>query len=522
MNTSNERFLLEIKGERASLYLRLFLVSVYVLAVIVGILAKNEVPRILGNFVFGISLYVVSVFLTVYNLKKPKLNLSFKYYSMILEYVGFVIVLSGYLRFETKTEVAVAFRSPALFGIFFILITSALLRFSPRFVFFSSVGALIVYLLISILTMLKVNSIKSDELVKITASGIIINSLFLFAFAIAAHTCTKYVRNLVDEQIQSVQIKTEQSENLKLFIKKSNTAISELNLVSNNMEQVVSSNLKLNKVQKTNLDNIRKFVSESVENTSSLHQISDTQKVVVKKNSNSISSLNDTLNETENSYQKVFFEGDKILTKATKIESDLKLTISQIENLKDLSLQVAKSVNIINGISKQTNLLALNAAIEAARYSEAGKGFTVVAEEVAKLAEMTGRNSNEIGVFVANMNQATIQSYSNIQTVAKGTGEIISGIRNIVLVLKEMEEKIKVEMEMIQTVLSETKDISDNTNILEKVTFSQKNLSNEIFSSLEKVLNSSTELTMTASILEENTELLGHISENLKQGLNQT
>jgi methyl-accepting chemotaxis protein len=514
-----EKFLLEMKGEKASLYLRLFLVFIYILAVLVGIIGQNEIPRILGNFVFGISLYIVSVFLTMRNLKQEKFNLSIKYYSMILEYIGFVIVTSGYLRFETKAEVAIVFRSPALFGIYFVLIISALLRFSPRFVMYSSISAVTVYLTMSILTILKVNSIISDEPIKITVASLITNSLFLFAFALAAYACSKFVRTLVDEQIQNVEIKTEQSENLKSFIKKSNMAINELNLVSTSMNLIANSNIKLNKIQKTNLEDIKSFVKESVENTNSLNQVSYSQKEVVKKNSISISNLNDTLNETENSYQKVFSEGDKILTKATKIESDLKNTTHQIENLKELSVQVSKSVNIITGISKQTNLLALNAAIEAARYAEAGKGFTVVAEEVAKLAEMTGRNSNEIAVFVSDMKQATIQSYGNIQTVAKGTTEIIFGIRNIVDILKEMEEKIKFEMKIIQEVLIETKEISDRTNILEKVASSQKSLTNSIFDSLEKVLNSSKELSVTASALEENTELLGHVSESLKSGI---
>ena len=108
-------------------------------------------------------------------------------------------------------------------------------------------------------------------------------------------------------------------------------------------------------------------------------------------------------------------EMKEVLSQYEWIATIVTYATQSIQNLGKRSMEIDEILKVITEIADQTNLLALNAAIESARAGAAGRGFAIVAEEVAKLAAQTGDASQLIGDIVTHTKLETDESILNMQ-----------------------------------------------------------------------------------------------------------
>ncbi len=95
--------------------------------------------------------------------------------------------------------------------------------------------------------------------------------------------------------------------------------------------------------------------------------------------------------------------------KVADLVSRIDKSTATVEGFKDRALRINESVEFITHIAQQTHLLALNATIEAARAGEHGRGFSVVAEEIRKLADSSRRFADQISKLAKEINSQSTE-----------------------------------------------------------------------------------------------------------------
>lgn len=151
---------------------------------------------------------------------------------------------------------------------------------------------------------------------------------------------------------------------------------------------------------------------------------------------------------------------DKAVNQMAVIDQVVSESATVVNKLGEKSKEIGTIVDTIQKIADQTNLLALNAAIEAARAGEHGRGFTVVAEEVRKLAEQSKESSIHISKLIS---ETQLDTANALVSMNRGSEEVKSGTL-AVNGAGEAFDNIRKQVDVISMQIKDIRDSIENMN----------------------------------------------------------
>lgn len=299
------------------------------------------------------------------------------------------------------------------------------------------------------------------------------------------------------QQISSSSQKVKDASNELLISAEQSASASEQ--VTTIIEQVSRSAEKQNQSLENNLSNIQDVAKIFLHTERQTGEISNLAKTTVERAKEGAESVIDTVNQIKSVNDSV-------------IEAK-----NQFHNLMTSMEQIHQITAVITNITEQTNLLALNAAIEAARAGEHGRGFSIVAEEIRKLAEESQTSTKKIEELVEKIQLEAQQS-------AEFMGRVSEDAEKSIYITNDSKEKFENIRKSLHDLVPSLNEMVENTkkasNLLEKVTENEVGLvsvAQENAATAEEVTASSEEQLATMEEITSQAEFLAEMAVDLQQ-----
>jgi methyl-accepting chemotaxis protein len=202
-----------------------------------------------------------------------------------------------------------------------------------------------------------------------------------------------------------------------------------------------------------------------------------------------------------------------------RIRSKVVASGQKVEAMAHHSEAISVMLETIENISSQTNLLSLNAAIEAARAGEAGRGFSVVASEVRRLAEASAIATKEIRRVVANIQSTLSETLTSMQLT---NSEVDSDVARAGSAEQSMErillavDSVKKRVDQIAALASAANHLTEDLNQTAMITQSSAEVGRSVVDDMiskSQMIDSS--FDTVAGLVEENVATEAWLVESL-------
>lgn len=273
-----------------------------------------------------------------------------------------------------------------------------------------------------------------------------------------------------NEYIMSAVTKEKESKELLTQLEETMTDIDEnTSILNDNISESFSYTREMELMSEQTRDSINEIAKGVSANAYSTEQMVTTANYATDNINETRKLSKETINQANNMKDVIQDNSQGInlmVQQMDTINNAVGTALTNMSDLKESIDQINTFLSSINKIAEQTNLLSLNASIEAAKAGDAGQGFSVVASEIGKLAEMSNSTVKEISQVVKEIDfttNLTLEKVTHGKDAVDLGNTYISNVRSDFVNLEQSAEtiieSITKEGEMIAGITSSFDDI---------------------------------------------------------------